>query len=660
MALTLGTDGEDWTRDHWVAYADRLFAGARRHLTPSGAQVRFPGADGGYGSNVDGLEGFTRSLLIAGFRIAGERGVGVDEHVEFCVRGITAGVDPAVEDRWVLLTEHAQAKVEAASIALILDMTRDWVWDRLDALTQERVIAYLAPVVGDDTYPKTNWLWFRIVVQTFLRSVGGPWSADDIAADLALHNSLVRADGWISDGFERSYDHYVGWALHLYPVLWSRMHGADDLAGTRTAQDVARLDRFLDDALALVGSDGSPLLQGRSLIYRFAAAAPFWAGVIADVPSWSAGQLRHAANRVVSHFDVSGVPGDSDVLSIGWHAEWRGLAQSYSGPGSPYWAAKGLLGVSLPADHPVWSAPAEPLPIETRDSIRAIAAPAWIVSGTRADGIVRVINHGTDHAVEGTPSADSPLYSRLGYSTATLPALDEASWLNPLDQTVALLDAAGRATHRSGMRASAPVVGSDGVGVVGSTWQAHWLEATPTSHRHGHGLPGNLVHAGDLEVRSLVRGAWEVRLVHVTALAGDGAAAGILVSGWPVAGSDPVASINDTGATVGNGRITSELRMLVGEGSARVERRADSSPLGATTAVPIVDLPVAVGTWSAVLLGLSGTSSDDPSLASIDLADAGGDLAVSVTWPDGQRTTHRSPDPRTAATTAGHQDRAQG
>ena len=657
--MTLGTDGGDWTRDEWVAFADRLFAGAHRHRSANGAQVLFPGAEGGYGRAVDGLEGFTRSLLIAGFRIAGDRGVNVDEHIEFCVRGITAGVDPSAEDRWVLLTEHAQAKVEAASIALVLDMTRAWVWDRLDALTQQRVIAYLAPVVGDDSYPKTNWLWFRIVVQTFLRSVGGPWSAADIAADLALHDSLVRADGWISDGFERSYDHYVGWALHLYPVLWSRMQGAADLADGRGATDVARLDRFLEDALALVGADGSPLLQGRSLIYRFAAAAPFWAGVIADVPSSSAGALRHAANRIVAHFDESGVPGEHDVLSIGWHGEWRGLAQSYSGPGSPYWAAKGLLGVSLPADHPVWAAPSAPLPIESADSIRAIAAPAWLVSGTHADGIVRVINHGTDHAVEGTPSSDSPLYARLGYSTATVPALDEASWHNPIDQTVALLDASGRATHRSGMRATEPVVSADGIGVVGSTWQAHWLEATPTTHRHGHGLPGSLTHAGDLEVHSLVRGPWEVRLVRVTGLASDAGVTGVRVGGWPVAGDDPLGRVDDRGALVVSGQLTSSIQLLTGDGTGGVERRAEASPLGAVSAIPVIDLPVAVGAWSAILVTLSGSAAEAPR-AAIEIADEHGELAVDVSWPDGQHTTHRPNDPRRVATTAGHQDRAQG
>ena len=295
---------------------------------------------------VDGLEGFARTFLLAGFRIMGERGEGLQDLTDFYAQGIRAGVDPDAPDRWVRLDEHPQAKVEAASIALILDLTRPWIWDRLDALTQQRVIDYFAPVVGDTSYPRNNWLWFRIVVQTFLRSVGGPWSADDIAADLALHDTFVRADGWLSDGDERSYDHYVGWALHLYPVLWARMQGAAELAGGRTASDVAALDRFLLDAVALVGADGSPLIQGRSLIYRFAAAAPFWVGVFAEVPSTSPGAApargREGASGTSPTHDV---PDADDLLTMGWHGEWRALAQSYSGPGLA------VLGVEGAARH---------------------------------------------------------------------------------------------------------------------------------------------------------------------------------------------------------------------------------------------------------------------------------------------------------------------
>src|SRR5690606_26428320 len=172
----------------------------------------------------------------------------------------------------------------------------------------------------DDTYPRTNWLWFRLVVQTFLRSVGGPWSPDDVAADLALHDSFAREGGWMSDGDERSYDHYVGWALHLYPVLWARMAGAEELAAGRTARDVAALDRYLQDAIHLVGADGSPLIQGRSLIYRFAAAAPFWVGALAGVPSVSPGQPRRAATAIVGHFVARGAPDVRRLLTVGRHA----------------------------------------------------------------------------------------------------------------------------------------------------------------------------------------------------------------------------------------------------------------------------------------------------------------------------------------------------
>ncbi|MFT4283667.1 MAG: DUF2264 domain-containing protein, partial [Protaetiibacter sp.] len=513
---------DDGGRSLWTDLADRLLTGARAYASPHHARITPPGAEGGYGRAVDGLEGFARTFLLAGFRLAGERGEGLDDLAEFYAEGIRAGVDPDAPDRWVRLDEHPQAKVEAASIALILDRTRPWIWDRLDARTRQRVIDYLAPVVGDETYPRNNWLWFRIVVETFLRSVGGPWSPDDIAADLALHDSFVRADGWLSDGDERSYDHYVGWALHLYPVLWSRMQGAAELAAGRTEGDIAALDRFLQDAVTLVGADGSPLIQGRSLIYRFAAAAPFWVGALAEVPSTSLGRLRHAAERIVGHFLANGVPDADGLLSMGWHGEWRTLAQSYSGPASPYWASKGMLGVALPAEHPVWAAADEPLPVEEGEVLRAIAAPGWIVAGTPDDGIVRVVNHGADHAAPGAGVGDSPLYTQLGYSTATSPLLDEDAWTTPLEQAVALVDAEGRASHRAGMTLlGAHVDTADGtpVGVAASVAEAHLLDPAPIERRHGSGLDGVATPLGTIETHSLVRGPWEVRLARLTSVA---------------------------------------------------------------------------------------------------------------------------------------------
>ncbi|WP_328468195.1 DUF2264 domain-containing protein [Actinoplanes sp. NBC_00393] len=629
------------SRDDWLRLADRLLIAARQHASPGHARITPPGPAGGYGHDVDGLEGFARTFLIAGFRIAGSPG-DTEALADWYATGIATGTDPAAPDRWVRLDEHSQAKVEAASLALILDLTRPWIWDRLTPSVQERVVDYLAPAVGDDTYPRINWVWFRLVVQTFLRSVGGPHSLTEMAEDLATHDTFRRAGGWLADGPERAYDHYAGWALHLYPTLWARMAGAADLAAARRDQDVAELDRYLQDAVALIGADGSPLIQGRSLIYRFAAAAPFWIGALAGVPSVRPGLLRHAATRVVGHFTRNGVPDHDGLLNLGWHHRWPKLAQSYSGPGSPYWAGKGLLGIALPAGHPVWTAQPEPLPVEAGDTLRALRAPGWILSGTRDDGIVRVLNHGTDHAVEGSTSADSPLYARLGYSTATAPVLTEQGWTEPADMSVTLVDADGRRTHRTGMRTLTIRTDDDGtpVGVAGSTGPARWVEPGPPQPDHGGGRTGESRQAGHLTVLSLVRGPWEVRLARADRV--GPAAVTLRFSGWPVAGAGP-STVLPGAVTVTGGRLTSRLVTAdqAGDPAAGLETYSGAGPLGDPVRVPWLDQPVRPGVWTAVLAELTGgATGPGPCRAEFNGRDA------LVTWPDGVRTRTRIDTPQ--------------
>lgn len=638
--------GRSLARADWIELADGILASARRHASPGHARITPPGREGGYGRAVDGLEGFARTFLLAGFRIAGERGAGLDELIDWYAEGIGTGTDPRSPDRWVRLDEHPQAKVEAASIALILDLTRPWLWDRLTGDVQERVVEYLSPAVGDPTYPRINWVWFRLVVQTFLRSVGGPCSPTEMAEDLATHDSFPHADGWRSDGATRAYDHYCGWALHLYPILWARMAGADDLAAERRDRDLAALDRFLQDTVTLVGADGSPLLQGRSLIYRFAAAAPFWVGALAQVPSLPPGLLREAATRIVWHFVDRGVPDEHGLLPLGWHGPWPRLAQHYSGPSSPYWASKGLLGIALPADHPAWTSPAQPLPVDTGDTLRAVRAPGWLITSTRADGIVRVVNHGTDHANEGADVADSPLYARIGYSTATAPVLDESGWTAPVDQSVVLIDEAGRCTHRSGMRTLTLRVDRDGptgVGVAGSVSAAHWVDTDLGGPDHGNPRPGRFVPAASITVFSLVRETWELRLVRIDDVADavDPATIRLRMGGWAVAGDGRATQFRDSVTVTGSGRC-SRLTAVSGAAIAGATRHVDGGPLGTPVRVPWLDYAARAGVWVAALVELSTdpTDSTPPQCRTVVVADEHG-LSVQVDWPDRLRTHTR-------------------
>ncbi|WP_081785023.1 DUF2264 domain-containing protein [Cellulomonas sp. KRMCY2] len=643
-----------WSRTQWAELADTMLAAVRPYASEGHARITLPGAEGGNGRAIDGLEGFARTFLLAGFRLAGERGDDPGNVAEWYAQGLATGTDPASPDRWVRLDEHPQAKVEAASIALVLDLTRPWIWDRLDPRVRERVIEYLSPAVGDSTYPRMNWVWFRLVVQTFLRSVDGPWSATDMAEDLATHDGFVRADGWLADGVERSYDHYVGWALHLYPTLWARMAGAQDLAAPRRASDTALLDRYLVDAVALVGADGSPLIQGRSLGYRFAAAAPFWVGAMAEVPSVAPGLLRRAASGILGHFAAHGAFDERGLLTPGWHGPWPRIAQAYSGPGSPYWASKGMLGLALPADHAVWTAVEEPLPVEREDTLLAVRAPGWLVSGTRADGIVRVVNHGTDHAVEGATSGDSPLYARLGYSTATSPLLDEASWVDPLDQSVVLVDADGRATHRTGLRTlTVEVLDTDAgpVGVAASIAAAHWLTPAQEQEHHGSGYVGVAAPAGRITVVSLVRGPWELRLARVDDVHRVGstgheqavAALRLRIAGWAASGPDAESHPVPVGAGAAAGRVASSIRAVVGEPEVGTTACVDASPLGRGSVVPWLLFPVHEGVWVAALLELTGARSAVGAGTCTAVIERDGPAAdVTVTWPDGARTRTRA------------------
>jgi hypothetical protein len=621
-----------WTRERWGALADRMLLSLRPYASPHRARFDLPGPPAGYGADVSALEAFARSFLLAGFRLAGERGRDPHDLAGWYAAGLAAGTDPASDERWPRPDEHGQARVEAASLALILDLTRPWLWDRLDDGVRQRVVDYLATVVGNDDFPDNNWLWFRVVVEQFLRSVGGPWSCEDMERDLARHDDFVRPGGWYSDGPQRSYDHYAGWAMHLYPILWSRMTGAQELASPRVAAYTERLDRYLADAVHLVGADGSPLIQGRSLVYRFAAAAPFWVGALAEVPGTPPGVLRRAASGIVGHFVDHGAPDDRGLLTLGWHHEWRTMAQSYSATGSPYWAAKGMLGLALPADHPVWRAVEEPLPVETGDHLLRAEAPGWAISATAADGIVRVVNHGTDHADEGAATGDSPLYARLGYSTATAPPMDAAGWADPVDQSAVLLDGDGRATHRSGFRTlDARLNDGDTAAVLASRARAHWVEPDGGGRDVGSGRGGTARDAGTLTIVSVVRGPWEVRLVRADDVAADAVA--LRVGGWPVTG----ATVDVASGVARAGGIVSTLDAPRGlEAGCAVAD--DVTPLGPRTATPWVRVAPVPGSWVAVVVGLHGAA-EPGERPRVSLADG----TVRVTWPDGAVSEARLP-----------------
>ncbi len=587
------------------------------------------------------MEGFARTFLLAALRVRGAGGHDPQGLLDRFRRGLLAGVDPAGAERWPTIAERRQAVVEAASVAIALAETRPWLWDLLEPREQARVVAWLAGVVGTTGYTN-NWIWFQNVIEAFLAQVGGPWRQDDLDRNAEIEERLYVGDGWYSDGaapggVRQSFDYYAGWAWHVYPLFHSRITGAPLPARHRE-----RLGVFAEQAVDLIGSRGAPLLQGRSLTYRFAMLAPFWSAAIAGVSPLPTGATRELGAAVVSHFLDAGAVDDRDLLPIGWHREFLRIRQVYTSGSSPYWASKGFLGLLLPGDHPEWTAPAT-APVRDAITVRALPAPGWIVVNTAADGIVRVLNHGSDgfRGPAGAARTDNAFYQRTAYSNATSPELSPSAIAQPLDSHVALLDRTGAPSHRDTIER---LLLTDTVAVSRS--RVHWFDtddadaATSTSLRRGPVVT----------VASVVRGASELRLAWWTppedpsrptaAVAADEVWPNdpgpwrFRIGGWPLPFSSHLDAVNDGMASRPDGLLTAVVPVR-GLSPARTTVRSGSNPFAEHSVTPWTAQtdPAGPGELVAALVALSGTASDaDGSLvAGLDV----GDEDVRVRWRDG-------------------------
>ncbi|MFT9480503.1 hypothetical protein [Streptomyces sp. Mo3] len=286
-----------------------------------------------------------------------------------------------------------------------------------------------------------------------------------------------------------------------------------------------------------------------------------------------------------------------------------------------------------------------PLAVEQGDFERALAAPGWLVSGTAADGVVRVVNHGGDHSDPARPHADDPGYARFAYSTHTAPETPGdptvrggSADADPLDNAVVLLDEAGRASHRR----PATRISLDGTTAV-SRSRAHWLDDATWDVFGGPDAP--YVFGPWITVGSALRGSVEVRAVRVDPAPEDESAAHVLrVGGWALV-LDKAPEESGTARVRGADGLVSLVVGARGLPHSRTVTGAESNALGPLSATPVVETggAVAHGTLHVALIHLGGT--DPTALPDVTTRAEGADLLADVTWPDGGQDTIRLPAP---------------
>ncbi|CAM5260155.1 DUF2264 domain-containing protein [Streptomyces griseomycini] len=516
-----------YTRAHWEAVADGLLTAAWRWSTPGRALLDLPGRPSRSGVRSDGLEGYARTFLAAAFRVAGAGGDDPHGLLERYAQGLAAGTrTPGRDDTesWPLILDHdvqGQPMVESASVALGLRLTAPWLWKQLDAGVRDRAEDWLRGALRHTPAPN-NWYLFPYTVAGFLESVGRG-DAETAAARrraLELLEGWYRGDGWYADGDGRAFDHYNGWALHLYPVLDAHLSGDADAL----AHHGARLRTHLEGLSLMSGADGAPLHFGRSLTYRFAASAAVALGAVTGHTPLTPGASRRIASGGLRYFLDRGALTADGLLGPGWHGPHEATLQSYSGPASPYWASKAFVALLAPADDALWTAREEAAPVEEADRVLALPAPGLLVQATRADGIVRLHNHGSDHVRphEGeTAAGDDPHYGRQAYSTRTGPTAPGNVPDNHLS-----VETGGR---RSARRRIHPLGAGHG---DGWGWAASW-------HRPVFAEGPPMVPGLRVESVTVAHGRYELRVHRVT---GAPEGARLTHTGWATGPEEPLTS----------------------------------------------------------------------------------------------------------------------
>lgn len=629
------------TRAHWEAAADGMLRAALRYATPGHGLIDLPGPPSRSGVRSDGLEGFARTFLLAALRVAGAGGADPHSFLSRYTAGIERGtLTPGRDDAesWPLIGHHGiqgQPMVESASVALALRLTTPWTWKKMPAAARDRTEEWLRGALRHTPAPN-NWYLFPLTVAGFLESVGrgDAETARAIERALDLLEGWYRGQGWYTDGDGRAFDHYNGWALHLYPLLHAH------LAADRALLDHLgpRLREFLEGFSLLFDADGAPIHHGRSLTYRFAAGAAVALGALTGHTPLAPGATRRVLSGSLRHFLDRGAFTGHGVLSLGWYGPHEATLQRYSGPGSPYWASKGFLALLLPPDHPVWTATEKPTPSQGPDRVLALPAPGFLVQTTGRDGLVRLHNHGSAkiRPWEGERAPGDPLYARLAYSTRTGPT----SAANTPDNHICL--------ELRGLRSSRLRITPLAAG-------PNWLAS---SHIPVFPDGGPVLPAARIDSLTLARGSMELRLHHTVNVPVGTA---VHHSGWAIAVAPGSAAEQEDGAgpagelCLAGAEVTGRLLPLHGWKSSAVRRAPQGTAYGPWALVPELTGAVGEGESGAVFASLASLTGDPdaPPLAGLATAEVSGPV-VTIRWPDGGSTVVAfggGPDGRTPRVT---------
>lgn len=320
---------------------------------------RFRMSDSGavYLQDKTEIEGFMRLLWGLGPFFSDERRVyEKPEWFEMVSKGILEGTNPESPDYFGGdLGDYDQLFVEMGALTAYLYETKDYFWDHLSEVQQKRIVDWMDQV-NYKVVPKTNWLFFRAMVNQFITDSGYYDRSKQVDDDYAITNTHYLDHGWSYDGYENQIDNYIPFAYQFFTILTV---GLTKSTSKQAELLKERAKAFVPSYANWFAADGAALPYGRSLDYRFAQAA-FWAAYSyahVDMPEgYTMGDIKHLLLNNLRWWFKQNIFTTDGLIPIGYSYPNMNFAEGYNGPASAYWALKTFIFFALPDDDEFWQA----------------------------------------------------------------------------------------------------------------------------------------------------------------------------------------------------------------------------------------------------------------------------------------------------------------
>lgn len=349
--------------------------------------------------------GVTRMLPALAAWIAGKRQPGI-LHIEgkpFDLLDVTGsaivnGTNPAHKDYWGASPADTQnqRQVESSIVAWSAWLLRDTLLPQLSSEERGRLNAWLASCTQREVR-RNNWAWFtavNIAARIGLKDKFEEFTYERnfMFDDLTALDAMYVGQGWYNDDKpHQAFDYYNSWVFASHFLYWNAMVGERFPEWSKRFAE--RLRVYLERAPFFFGANGSHILYGRSLIYRFGVLTPLVLAYQQKLWPHEPGLLHRIVRGNLEYYrQVKGFdPAKGKLRETYSDHGTVDIHESYIDGGHPYWGMQAFSMMLIDREDLFWTGAEAPLPVERTGFVQPMESPGLVLVGHRPSGQVKLL-----------------------------------------------------------------------------------------------------------------------------------------------------------------------------------------------------------------------------------------------------------------------------